>query len=68
MGDNVVDIIGNLIHEEIGLKNEGFIPLNDKNVTKIIIENTEPNSRGPIDHSRIQDFPLQRDRNKAADS
>lgn len=40
MGDNVIEILANLIYEFIGLRNEGSIPLNEKNVKKSIIENS----------------------------
>lgn len=50
IGDNVIDISAKLIHEVTRLCNQGSIPLNEKNVKKIMIENTKStyNGRGII--------------------
>ena len=48
--DNVVEISANLIHEVTALCNEGSIPVNEKNVKKLVLDNTKSfyNGRGIV--------------------
>lgn len=46
IGDNVIDISEDLIHEVTRLCNQGSIPLNEKNVKKFVIENTKSTYNG----------------------
>lgn len=48
MGENVVEISANLIHEVTSLSTEGSIPLNEKNVKKVVLENTQSINNGRV--------------------
>ena len=52
LGEDVVNNSDNLIHEVTRLCNEGSIIVNEKNVKKLVIENTKSkyNRRGIIIH------------------
>ena len=50
LGDNVIEISANLIHEVTGLCNEGTILVSAKNVKKLVLDNTKfvYNGRGIV--------------------
>lgn len=57
LDDRVIDITANLIHEVKGLSKSRVIPFNEKNVKKIMLDNTKSsyNGRGIVIRKIIQD-------------
>lgn len=46
IGDQIIEISSDLIHEVTGLSNKGKIPINEKNVKKTVLENTKTKWNG----------------------
>ena len=46
LGDNVVEILANLIHKFTILCNGGAIAVNEKNVKKVVLKNTKSINNG----------------------